>query len=78
MTFDVEIAVIALGNIIPPGVKDTIKEKVMKTYKEALEHETDIYRLSEHVYRYYNKEWAKLRKKKRKSRPRRRFTFGRC
>lgn len=69
ITFEVEISVEALGNIIPSGakiadlekgVKDTIKEEVMRTYREGLERDTDIYRLSEYVYRYHNKEWKSL------------------
>lgn len=69
VTFDVTISVKALGNIIPSGakmidlekgVKDTIKQEVKRTYMEALEHDVDIYRLSEFVYRYHNKEWKRL------------------
>lgn len=69
VTFDVTISVKALGNIIPSGtkitelekgVKDTIKKEVKKTYMEALKHDVDIYRLSEYVYRYHNKDWKRL------------------
>ncbi|MBO0993538.1 Ger(x)C family spore germination protein [Bacillus sp. SD088] len=69
ITFNVNLSVIAVGNIIPSGakladlengVKNTIKQEVMRTYRAGLEYNTDIYRLSEYVYRYHNKEWKKL------------------
>lgn len=71
ITFDIKITVDALGNIMPPNttekdlnkkVKETIANEVKQTFKEALDHDVDIYRLSEQVYRKENKTWEKIQK----------------
>ena len=43
-------------------LKKKIKNKVMRTYKKALEIDSDIYRLSEQLYRKNLKRWKKVEK----------------
>jgi len=43
-------------------VKKQVKKEVMETYKEALALDTDLYRLSEQLYRKDVKTWKKLEK----------------
>lgn len=71
VTFEVNLSVTVLANTVPPnveiadlekGVKKKLEQEIMKTYQKGVELDTDIYRLSEHVYRYHNKEWKKLQK----------------
>lgn len=48
---------------IEQAVKEKVKEEVMITYKEALEQDIDIYRLSEYLYRQNVKSWKGLQEK---------------
>lgn len=43
-------------------LKKKIKNEVMRTYKKALEIDSDIYRLSEQLYRKNLKTWKKVEK----------------
>jgi len=47
---------------ISQEVKKQVKKEVMETYKEALALDTDLYRLSEQLYRKEVKTWKKLEK----------------
>ncbi len=45
---------------IRKGIIKKVKEEIKKTYEEGLKIDTDIYRLSEYLYRYNVKAWKKL------------------
>ncbi|MFY0517280.1 Ger(x)C family spore germination protein [Lysinibacillus sp. UGB7] len=47
---------------IRKGIIKKVKEEIKKTYEEGLKIDTDIYRLSEYLYRYNVKKWKKLEK----------------
>ncbi|EON70373.1 Ger(x)C family spore germination protein [Lysinibacillus sphaericus] len=47
---------------IRKGIIKKVKEEIKKTYEEGLKIDTDIYRLSEYLYRYNIKKWKKLEK----------------
>ncbi|WP_313892410.1 Ger(x)C family spore germination protein [Psychrobacillus sp.] len=44
------------------GVEKEVQKEIEETYKEGLKHDTDIYRLSEYLYRDNVKVWKKVHK----------------
>lgn len=69
--FDIKVSMDATPNSVPykvktevliKGLEEAIKREIKVTYKEALDRDVDIYRLSEHVYRKNNMTWKKFQK----------------
>ncbi|HEX5564361.1 MAG TPA: Ger(x)C family spore germination C-terminal domain-containing protein, partial [Sporosarcina sp.] len=69
--FDIAVSADGVVDTITDGVtpkeieklvKNEMEKQILTTYKEALNMDADIYRLSEHLYRKNVKQWKRLHK----------------